>query len=328
MTAKDGTKRGKRETGGPAGETIEAGSGTNGPAGETAAPEATNTTPEATQAAVTAKRRDRKGRKAVANLGERLQRLTVEYLPINSLRPNAYNPNRQTEHDFELLLRSIEDDGFTQPVIVNGEGVIVDGEHRWRAAASLGMTEIPCVRVDMTPEQMRVATIRHNRARGTHDIDLEAQVLRDLQELGALDWAAGALLMDDVELNRLLDDIPAPEALAGDSFSEGWDPAKFGDEEQALLDGDAQTADEVEHPAGNASSAMTVTALNRIRERERRLAEAKTEQDRAAARRDAAVYRINMTFTAEEAEIVRSVLGRAPAQALLQLCRERLAGQK
>ena len=148
-----------------------------------------NTTPEQTQQAVMTKRLEGKTRKAIEKTSEHLERLHVEYQPIDSIQPNEYNPNRQDEHTMELLLRSIEDNGFTQPVIINMDNVIVDGEHRWRAAQALGMAEIPIVKVDMSDQQMRIATISHNTARGNHDIELEVQVLRDLESLGALDWA-------------------------------------------------------------------------------------------------------------------------------------------
>ena len=136
-----------------------------------------NTTPIATQKRVQS---GRKGRKKVERKAVALERLNVEYTSIDSLKPNTYNPNRQSDHDFELLLRSMEEDGFTQPIVVNNDFVIIDGEHRWRAASSLGIKEIPIVKVNMSKEQMRISTIRHNRARGSHDVQLEAEVLRDL----------------------------------------------------------------------------------------------------------------------------------------------------
>jgi ParB-like chromosome segregation protein Spo0J len=257
-----------------------------------------------------------KGRKAVEKKARTLQRLTVEYVPTDSLRPNDYNPNRQSEHDFELLLRSMREDGFTQPIIVQPDLTIVDGEHRWRAARTLGLAEVPVVKVDMTPEQMRIATLRHNRARGSEDVELTAQLLRDLRELGALDWAADSLLLDDVELQRLLDDIPAPEALAAPEFSDAWVPlgTRYGREDQQ---GEVQP---------QRIEGVTPAAADILRERERRLAEAKTEEERqmiAAERRD--LYRVALTFTDTEAKIVREVLGDRPAQRLLDLCKAELA---
>ena len=79
-----------------------------------------------------------KGRRAVTKLAESLKTLSVEYVPIADIHPNEYNPNRQSPREYELLLRSMEEDGFTQPILVQrGTQRIVDGEHRWRAAHDL-----------------------------------------------------------------------------------------------------------------------------------------------------------------------------------------------
>lgn len=245
-----------------------------------------------------------KGRPVVAKLNRALERLVVEYVPIDSIQPNQYNPNRQSEHEFELLMRSMREDGFTQPIIVHKETRrIVDGEHRWRAAAKLGLVEVPVVMTDMTPEQMRIATLRHNRARGTEDIDLSAQVLRDLQSLGALAWAQDSLMLDDVEVNRLLDSLPAPEALQGESYGEAWEPGLAG-----VHDKDTEAT-------------MTPAALEARRDTEKRLREATTQSEREAVRKELALFRLNVTFTDAEAETVKAVLGTTPAVRILELCR-------
>ena len=129
-------------------------------------------------------------------------RLKVEYVATASLKPNAYNPNRQDDHAYRLLVNSMRDDGFTQPVIVGQDDVIVDGEHRWRAATELGMTEVPVVRVDMDDARRRIATIRHNEARGSHEADLVGAILADLDSRGALEGAMTALDMDRDEDDR------------------------------------------------------------------------------------------------------------------------------
>ena len=130
----------------------------------------------------------------------------VVYTPTDSIRPNSYNPNRQSADEFELLLKSIATDGFTQPVIVQREtNQIVDGEHRWRAAQKLEIGSIPVVFVDMTPEQMRVATLRHNRARGSEQIDLTSLLIREIESMNAIEWAQDELMMSDDELALLLD---------------------------------------------------------------------------------------------------------------------------
>jgi ParB-like chromosome segregation protein Spo0J len=287
-----------------------------------AAQEASNTTPTETVAAVISKRAQNKGRKAVEVKAARLGRLSVKYVPLDSVYPNTYNPNRQSEHDFELLVRSIEEDGFDAPIICNMEGVIVDGEHRWRAAKVVGMTDIPIVRVEMTPEQMRISTIRHNRARGTHDVELEAEVLRDLQELGALDWAQEALMMSDVEVNRLLNDISVPEVMADEDFSEAWIPETISKEEADLIESDADVNLTIRQSRekGEVASAATAQAVNTQRRRAVAIQHANTEQERMKARKEHNVFRLSLTFSSEEGQVIKKALGKRPGERLLEMC--------
>jgi len=252
-----------------------------------------------------------KGRKAVEKKAHTLGKLVVEYIATGDLKPNAYNPNRQSQDDFELLLRSMEEDGFTQPIVALPDNTIVDGEHRWRAARELGYTTVPVVHVDMTPEQMRIATLRHNRARGSEDYDLATQVLKDLQELGALDWAQDSLMLDDAEINRLLNDLPAPESLAGEDFSNAWAPGERTEQEtEGVTEGGAAIR-----------VSTTAEAADALREEERRLAQAVTEEDRIAARKDLNIYRLSLVFSGDEAGIVKGALGDTPAHTILEWCK-------
>lgn len=254
----------------------------------------------------------KKGQAAVEGLANRLEKLAIVYVGIDEVKPNAYNPNRQSEHDFELLKKSMTEDGFTQPIIVHRDTKeIVDGEHRWRASRALGYDEVPVVFVDFTPEQMRISTLRHNRARGSEDIELSAQVLRDLRELGALDYAQDQLMLDDVELQALLDDTSAAEGLgAAAEFGEAWEP-------------DAHRHDaSVEATGGDRDVSLTPVAADRQREIEKRLSEARTREERESIRRESDTYRIVAIFAGDEAETVKQVLGDQAAARILHLCRE------
>jgi ParB/RepB/Spo0J family partition protein len=261
-----------------------------------------------------------KGRRTVAKNIKSLERLNVQYVEPSDITPNDYNPNRQSEHDFELLVRSMSEDGFTQPIIVHKQtNQIVDGEHRWRAAQKLGYDEIPVVYVEMTPEQMRVSTLRHNRARGSEDIELAAQVLRDLQKLGALDHAQDSLMLDDVELNRLLNEIDAPDALAGEFFEDAWVPDDTPTHAQNS-EGAGTDAVTLKGPVGDYDVAMSKNAVEAQRDKERRIAAARSAEERQMIQRDSAVVRVSLIFTGDEAKVVKSVLGSTPAESLVSLC--------
>lgn len=264
-----------------------------------------------------------KGRAVIEKKTTALQVLRIEYVPIDEVEPNDYNPNRQSEHDYDLLKLSIREDGFTQPVIVlatknaNGKYPIVDGEHRWRAAHDLGFTEIPVAKVDMSMEQARIATLRHNRARGSEDIELAAQVLRDLRDLGALDWAADSLQMDDIEIDKLINEIPAPDALAHEQFSDAWNPVKASD--MAHQHDDSRLA-------SGAVTSMTPATQDRTRFIEQKIANARNQEEREQARKDSNIFRLVVMFVGEEADDVKQALGSEnPAVQLLALCREKNA---
>ncbi len=269
-----------------------------------------------------------KGRAEVEKKNKRLETLKIDYVPIESIAPNPWNPNRQSDHDFELLLRSMGEDGFTQPIVVMrvteesiseddalsgfevGQIVIVDGEHRWRAAGNLEYKEVPVVEVPMNIAQARIATLRHNRARGSEDFELSAQVLRDLEELGAMDWARDSLMLDDADIARLLDDAAVPDLLAGEEFSEAWEPSS----------GEQGDVEEL----ADRSASSTPAAIEARRETERRLSEAHSEEERQAIRRDMDIFRIAVTFSGEEGAIVKAVTGDQAALSILTLCREHL----
>lgn len=239
-----------------------------------------------------------------------LGELAVEYLPTDSVKPNQYNPNRQSPHDFELLCKSIAEDGFTQPIVVQkNTREIVDGEHRWRACKALGYTEVPCVLTEMSPEQMRIATLRHNRARGSEDANMAADVMRELRDMGALEHAQDSLQLDDVEVQRLLEEMPEAEAPQIE----------------------ANVPDSMLGPKGQGLSAldqgsMTDQTADRLRAKEKLLATAKNEEERTMLAKDMAVYRLVLFFTGDEAKLVKAAFDPNPAQKVLDACREIQAG--
>lgn len=267
-----------------------------------------------------------KGQAEIEKKNTALGSLTIEYVPVDSINPNDYNPNRQNDHDFELLKRSMTEDGFTQPIICHTSRTIVDGEHRWRAAQALGYKEVPVVFVDMTPEQMKISTLRHNRARGSEDIELTAQVLRDLEQLGALDWAQDSLMLDDVEMNKLLEDVPAPDALAAEEFSTAWEPDKGGGSMLAPEGGDSTEAREIKSSTGDTiNTGMSAAAADQVRRREAMLKMAKTAEERQMVAKDSQIFRLSLIFSGEEAPLVKRVLNPKPAEKIVEFCKKYLA---
>lgn len=113
------------------------------------------------------------------------RKLVIEYVKITDLVPNTYNPNRHETVSFDMLIKSISMFGFTQPIVARKvTNEIIDGEHRWRAAAVLEIMEVPVCFIELTDEEMRIATIMHNAARGSEDKELMNKISTSLKEKG------------------------------------------------------------------------------------------------------------------------------------------------
>jgi ParB/RepB/Spo0J family partition protein len=96
--------------------------------------------------------------------------LRIQYVPTDMLAPNTYNPNLHDPDSFDMLIKSVGYFGFTQPIVVRqGSMEIIDGEHRWRVACVLDLDEVPVCIIPLTDDEMRIASIIHNRARGMED---------------------------------------------------------------------------------------------------------------------------------------------------------------
>ncbi|OFX48384.1 MAG: hypothetical protein A2X13_14825 [Bacteroidetes bacterium GWC2_33_15] len=129
---------------------------------------------------------------------------------------NDYNPNAVAPPEFKLLTTSIIEDGFTMPIYTNPENshkTIIDGFHRRKAEKSnknisdstFNRIPITLSREDKRDVSNRMAsTIRHNRARGSHDIDLMVNIISELTKSGMSDaWIIRHIGMDADELLRL-----------------------------------------------------------------------------------------------------------------------------
>lgn len=90
--------------------------------------------------------------------------LKIEYLPVSALKPYEKNTRKHQKKDVDNIARSIEKYGMCDAIGIWGEdNIIVEGHGRLIACKQLGMTEVPCVRLDhLTDEQRREYAIAHN----------------------------------------------------------------------------------------------------------------------------------------------------------------------
>lgn len=150
-------------------------------------------------------------------------------LSVSSVAGNDYNPNRVASVEMDLLQESIEADGVTMPIVVapadkDGEWIVVDGFHRHMVIAErLGRKYLPCSVIERPLGDRMASTIRHNRARGKHHVDLMADLVKSMMDLGWHDdQIAGGLGMSAEELLRLRQMVGAAKMLAGKEYSQSW----------------------------------------------------------------------------------------------------------
>ena len=112
--------------------------------------------------------------------------MDVQLVDRDLLKANDYNPNKVLKSNLELLLQSILNNGWTQPIVVRPDMTIIDGFHRWMLSGQEPLkTEIggkvPVVIVDHAEEKDDIyGTITHNRARGTHLLEPMEAIVRKL----------------------------------------------------------------------------------------------------------------------------------------------------
>lgn len=138
----------------------------------------------------------------------------VESVPIDHIQANAYNPNAVAPPEMKLLYKSILEDGYTMPIVCykldDGKYEIVDGFHRYtimKKHKDIYDREngcLPVVTIDKPLSNRMASTIRHNRARGSHSIELMTNIVAELVESGMSDaWIMRNIGMDADELLRL-----------------------------------------------------------------------------------------------------------------------------
>lgn len=158
----------------------------------------------------------------------------VKAIPIEKIQANSYNPNAVAPPEMKLLYKSILEDGYTMPIVCYylkdiDKYEIVDGFHRY--TTMLNHKDIydrehgclPVVVIDKDLSNRMASTIRHNRARGSHSIELMINIVADLVKSGMSDsWIMKNIGMDSEELLRLKQISGLADLFKDKDFSNSW----------------------------------------------------------------------------------------------------------
>jgi ParB-like chromosome segregation protein Spo0J len=156
-------------------------------------------------------------------------------VPIEKVTANDYNPNSVAPPEMALLETSIWEDGYTQPVVTvydhdNDKYVVIDGFHRYLTLCNSERIRdrennmLPVVVLKKEMHDRMASTIRHNRARGSHNIELMSTIVSELVEMGKGDrWICQHIGMSPDELLRMKQITGVAALFANKDFSDSWD---------------------------------------------------------------------------------------------------------
>ncbi|MGE5747304.1 MAG: IbrB-like domain-containing protein [Solirubrobacterales bacterium] len=160
----------------------------------------------------------------------------VIWVPAGAVTANDYNPNAVAPPEMRLLEHSITEDGYTQPIVAWARGdayEVVDGFHRHRVGKEspvvrkrvLGYLPLAVIQETREDRGDRIAsTIRHNRARGKHQVAKMSDIVIELKRRNWSDEKIGRELgMDPDEVLRLTQITGLAEMFANQEFSQSWD---------------------------------------------------------------------------------------------------------
>ena len=106
--------------------------------------------------------------------------MQIETLPINTLKPSVYNPRIMPEDEMRKLGKSLAEFGVVEPIVINKNNNIIGGHMRIEALKTAGITEVPCVRVDIDPIKEKALNLALNKIHGEFEMPMLKDVLEEI----------------------------------------------------------------------------------------------------------------------------------------------------
>lgn len=175
----------------------------------------------------------------------------VLWVKNNNVVANDYNPNKVAPPEMELLEVSIMNDGYTQPIVTwnnpeKGKTEVIDGFHRNRVGKESnvvrdrvkGYLPVVDIRKEQAGKNDRIAsTIRHNRARGKHQVDAMSEIVIELKNRNWTNKRISKQLgMDEEEVLRLCQVSGLEHLFSDNDFSKAWESSDSVSEYEILSD--------------------------------------------------------------------------------------------
>lgn len=157
--------------------------------------------------------------------------INIKLVPRVKLKANNYNPNHVSYDKMNLLKQSIIDNGFCYPIItiydeIEDAFIIIDGFHRYIICQQdwLNIEQVPVIVLDHNITRRMAATVQFNKARGVHQIDLDADIIKSLIEQGLSDEEISIHLGIDIDtIHRYKQITGISELFKKVDYSMSWE---------------------------------------------------------------------------------------------------------
>lgn len=175
----------------------------------------------------------------------------VKWVNMNDVVANDYNPNKVAPPEMELLEISIMNDGYTQPIVTwdnpeKNKVEVIDGFHRNRVGKESkvvqqrikGYLPVVNIRKSQSNKNDRIAsTIRHNRARGKHQVDAMSEIVIELKNRNWTNKRISKQLgMDEEEVLRLCQISGLEHLFSDNDFTKAWESSEVAEEYEVITD--------------------------------------------------------------------------------------------
>lgn len=157
----------------------------------------------------------------------------IQLIHIDNISSNGYNPNKVAQKEMRLLYESIRQDGYTMPIVVieseeKGKYTIVDGFHRYfTMKSSKSLLEknkgyLPCSVIQGDKADIIGSTIRHNKARGKHNVMSDVNCIRMMLETQSDEYVRNALGLTEDEFVKYKTTLAPEQTLKDLNYSKAY----------------------------------------------------------------------------------------------------------
>lgn len=138
---------------------------------------------------------------------EKIKTYEIEWVPVNKIKLDSTNPNEMSKSKLDALRMIMKDKGMLQPCLIDQDGQMTDGEHRFKIFQEEGMDKIPCYRLTLTDAERRLLRQTMNKVHGEHNPREDIEDLLRLSKEMSIEKLSQYLGQEEKQLSDYLDSV-------------------------------------------------------------------------------------------------------------------------